>query len=48
MLQNLILKVTYLHSYIMLEQIVVLLVDPGLDLVFAPRLAIGLKILTLV
>jgi hypothetical protein len=48
MLQNLVLKVAYLHYFVMLEQIVVFLVDLGPDLVFALLLAIGLEIIALV
>jgi hypothetical protein len=45
MLQNLVLMVTYLHYFVVLEQIVVLLVDPSLDLMSIPLLVVGLEIL---
>jgi hypothetical protein len=47
MLQNLVLKITYLHYYVVLEQIIVLLVDLGPSLVYAPLLPIKLEILAL-
>jgi hypothetical protein len=45
MLQNLVLKVAYLHYYMVLEQIVVLLVDLGLGHVSTLFLYVGLLIL---
>jgi hypothetical protein len=45
MLQNLILKVAYLHYYVVMEQIVVLLVDPSQNLVSIPLLTIKLETL---
>ncbi len=39
------MKVAYLHYYMVLEQIVVLLVDLGLGFIFAPLLPIELEIL---
>jgi hypothetical protein len=45
MLQNVVLKVTYLHYSLVLEHIVVLLVDLGPNFVSTPLLSIQLEIL---
>jgi hypothetical protein len=45
MLQNLVLKVAYLHYSMVMEQITVLLVDPDQNLIFAPVLIIELETL---
>ncbi len=46
-LQNLVLKATYLHSYVVMEHIVVLLVDPSPNLASSPLLTIEVETLTL-
>jgi len=46
MLQNLVLKATYLHSSMVMEQIVVLLVDLGQKFAYVPLLIIEVKTLT--
>jgi hypothetical protein len=45
MLRNLVLKVTYLHCYVVLEQSVELLEDPSPNLVYVALLAHELEIL---
>jgi hypothetical protein len=45
MLQNLVLKVGYLHYFVVLEQIVVLLVDLGPSLISTPLMVAKLEIL---
>jgi hypothetical protein len=45
MLQNLVLKVAHLHYSMVMEQIVILLVDPNQNPIFVPLLAVKLKIL---
>jgi hypothetical protein len=47
MLQNLVLKVAYLHYFMVLKQIVELLVDQGPNLVSAPLLTSELELLAL-
>ncbi len=47
LLQNLVLKVTYLHCSMVLEHIVVLLVDPSPDPVSTPLLASELEIMAI-
>jgi hypothetical protein len=43
LLQNLVLKATYFHYSVVMEQIARLLVDPGQNLLFAPLLTIILE-----
>ncbi len=45
LLQNLVLKVAYLHYSMVLEHIVVLLVDLGLGIIFTLMLAIEFEIM---
>jgi hypothetical protein len=45
MLQNLVLKATYLHYFVVMEWIVVFLVDPGQNVVFILLLTIKLETL---
>jgi hypothetical protein len=45
LLQNLVLKATYLHNYVVMEQIVVLMVDPGQNPIYVPLLIVELEIL---
>ncbi len=45
LLQNLVLKATYLHYSMVMEQIVIPLVDPSQNLIFAPLLTIELETL---
>jgi len=46
MLQNLVLKATYLHYFVVMEYIIVLLVDPGQNHVFVLLLVAKLETLT--
>jgi len=45
MLKSLVLKVAYLHYSMVLEQIIILLVNPSLGFIYAPLLATELEIL---
>jgi len=45
MLQNLVLKVAYLHYFVVLEQIIVFMVDLGLGFISIPLLAIKFEIM---
>jgi hypothetical protein len=45
MSQNLVLKATYLHYSMVMKQIVVLIMDHGQNLIFAPLLTIELETL---
>jgi hypothetical protein len=46
MLQNLVLKATYLHYSMVMEQIVVLIVDPGQNPIYVPLLIVEFETLT--
>jgi hypothetical protein len=45
LLQNLVLKVTYLHYYVVLQHIIILLVDLNLGPISTPLLVVEIEIL---